>query len=507
LLKENDSARQIKLGMALSYINIIIGNLIPFFYTPIMLELLGQNEFGLYKLASSTTSYLSLMTFGIGSAVTRYLIKANVEGGKEAEENMLGLFHVIFQVIAVLTIIVGCVIVWKLDVFYGASLTAREIARMRILVMIMVLNTAISFSATSYNAVTTAHEHFIFINVINVISTIVAPVINLIILFAGYLSIEMALASFALNILIRVIYVVYVRHALGIRIRFDKLPVHLVGEIFKFSFWVFVATIVSRINTSTDTVIIGAIPALATAGVAVYSIGSTFSSITFSLAQAASGFFAPRANKMVFSGCTNSELSDLMIQVGRMQNVLVALVCSGFVAFGQPFIEFYAGKEYAEAYWVAVIIMIPNCIPLIQSVALSILQAKNLHRFRSLVYLFIACMNVVGTIFLVQAYGIIGAAIPTGIAYIIGQGLIMNWYYWKRLQLDIPRFWKNMLPMFITATVMCCLTMRLSRIIDFYTPSNLAMGIIVYTIVYCASLWLFVLNDREKKLLFGLCRK
>ena len=40
---KQDSGKQIKLGMILSYINLGIGNLIRFFYTPIMLELLGQS--------------------------------------------------------------------------------------------------------------------------------------------------------------------------------------------------------------------------------------------------------------------------------------------------------------------------------------------------------------------------------------------------------------------------------------------------------------------------------
>ena len=39
---------QLKTGAALSYINLIIGNLIPLVYTPIMLRLLGQAEYGLY---------------------------------------------------------------------------------------------------------------------------------------------------------------------------------------------------------------------------------------------------------------------------------------------------------------------------------------------------------------------------------------------------------------------------------------------------------------------------
>ena len=72
---------QLKVGIVLNYVNMILGNLIPIFYTPVMLTLLGQSEYGLYKLASSVTSYLSLISMGLGSAITRYLIKSREEEG------------------------------------------------------------------------------------------------------------------------------------------------------------------------------------------------------------------------------------------------------------------------------------------------------------------------------------------------------------------------------------------------------------------------------------------
>ena len=97
----SEKRSQLKIGVILNYLNMGLGNLIPIFYTPIMLALLGQNEYGLYKLSSSLTSYLSLISLGIGSAVTRYLIKARTEQGKEEEERILGLFMAIFQVIAI----------------------------------------------------------------------------------------------------------------------------------------------------------------------------------------------------------------------------------------------------------------------------------------------------------------------------------------------------------------------------------------------------------------------
>ena len=219
--------------MILSYLNLGVGNLIPFFYTPIMLELLGQSEYGLYKIAGSTTSYLSLMAFGIGSAVSRFIIKARTQEGKEAEERMFGLFNLLFQAVALLTLIVGGIIVWKLDLIYGASLTAAELSRMQILVGLMVINTAVSFSATSYNAVVSSHERFLFIHSINILSTIGAPVLNLVILFMGYRSVGMAVVSLSLNIIVRLVYIAFVRKSLDIRPRYKGMPTHAIREIFE----------------------------------------------------------------------------------------------------------------------------------------------------------------------------------------------------------------------------------------------------------------------------------
>lgn len=493
--------------MILSYINLGIGNLIPFFYTPIMLELLGQSEYGLYKIAGSTTSYLSLMAFGIGSAVSRFIIKARTQEGKEAEERMFGLFQLLFQAIALLTLIVGGVITWKLDLIYGASLTAAELSRMRVLVGLMVVNTAVSFSATSYNAEVSSHERFLFIHSVNIITTIGTPVLNLVVLFMGYRSIGMTVTSLALNILVRLIYIAYVRRVLDIRPRYDNLPRGTLKEIFAFSFWIFVSNIVGQLYAATDTVIIGAIPALATTGVAIYSIGNTFTAIMFNLAQVTPGLFAPKVNRMIFAGASDNEVTDLVIKVGRLQGFGVALICSGFIAFGMPFLDCYVGPGYWEAYWIAIIIMIPNCIPLVQSAANSVLQAKNMHKFRSKVYLGIAILNIIGTILLVRIFGIIGAAIPTGGSYLIGHGLIMNWYYWKKVKLDIPRFWKNLAPIFCVASLLCVATLIVSTWISLDSWPRLIMGIMSYTVIYMWCIWKLVLDTNEKQIFESISKR
>ena len=55
---------QRKIGVIMSYLAQFIQILTGILYTPIMLRLLGQSEYGLYQLVFSVVSYLSLLSFG-----------------------------------------------------------------------------------------------------------------------------------------------------------------------------------------------------------------------------------------------------------------------------------------------------------------------------------------------------------------------------------------------------------------------------------------------------------
>lgn len=494
---------QLRIGAIMSYLNMALGTLIPMFYTPLMLELLGQSEYGLYKLSSTVTSYLSLISFGVGSAVVRYLVKYKTEGDREGEQRIFGLFNIIFTIISVIALVAGIVISICVPFVYSSSLSSEELVKMQILVFILALNTAVSFSTTAYSGVVTCHERFIFLQLINVISTVITPVANIIALLLGFESIGMTVVSLLLSIITRIVYTVYVRASVKIKPVYKKMPTYLIKELLVFSFWIFVGQLVNQLYASTDTMIIGAVPALATVGVAVYNIGAVFNHMMLSFTSGISNVLTPKVNTAVFSGGNSEELTDLLIRFGRLQSYIVAIVCSGFIVFGQDFIALWAGEGYADAYWVALFTMIPSCIPLMQSVALNIIVAQNKHRFRALVFLAVAVVNVVGTMIAVNYWGIIGAALVSGIAYLIGPCFIMNWYYWKRIKLNIPRFWKSVAKIFVAPVILGVIFSVINIFVDFNNWALIFVGIAVYTVLFAIISWLFAMNDYEKDIFTG----
>ena len=167
----------------------------------------------------------------------------------------------------------------------------------------------------------------------------------------------------------------------------------------------------------------------------------------------------------------------------------------------------WAGEGYEQAYYVALLTMLPVTVPLIQNTGLNILYALNKHKFRSIVYACVAAVNVILTFILVELYGIIGAAAATCIAYEVGNIIIINWYYHKKIGLDIPLFWKNILRMCPVMLVMgSCwwILLEVIAVSNWMVFFGLAA---VYSIMYFVLAYLFMMNDYERSILSSPVKK
>lgn len=490
---------QLRSGVYLSYVNLAISSLIPFIYTPIMLEMLGQAEYGLYSLSNSVVGYLSLLSFGFGSTIVRYLAKYRAENNKTELEKTYGFFLLLYSALAALVFVGGLIISQNVASIFDQGLKVAEIEKMRALVIIMAFGTAISFPLSVFASVAIAHERYLFRKIIDILSTVAGPVANLIALYMGYASVGMALAGVALSLIFAPVSIIYCFSSIKIKPRFAKLPRNLVKEMIGFSFFVFIGTMVDMLFWATDKVILGLLAS--SVAVAIYNVGGTFNSMVMSLSTSISGVLVPKITGMVVSQPDRKEWTNLLTKVGRIQFIIVALIVSGFSVFGQTFINLWAGPEYSDAYWVTVLTMFPLCVPLIQSTAKSMVIAQNKHQFRSIVYLIIAILNVVSTYLIVPYMGIIGAALCSCIAYLLGQGLIMNIYYHKVTGLDIPLFWKNILKMAIIPAFMLVVGLILNRFIAISNWFVFFIGVALYTAIYAVLMYRFAMNDYEKDII------
>ena len=495
----NKQINQLRSGVILSYVNLLLGSVLPFFYTPLMLSMLGEAEHGLYAISSSVIGYLSLLNLGLGSAIVRYVAKYRAENNKEAVERIMGFFLLLYCGIGVIMMLCGWILSENAATIFAQGLTVPEQEKIRILVLIMSFHTAIALPLSAFSSVVSAYERYVFCRIMDIFATIAVPCANLIILYFGFASIGIATVSLIIGLVTLPLYIVYCFRVLRIRPRFAKVPMKLVKEISGFSFFVFLGTLVDMMFWATDKVILGML--VGTVAVSVYQIGSTFNQIVLQLSNSISGVLTPKITGMVVKNKPVQELTALFIRVGRLQFLVIGLIVTGFITFGQAFVQLWVGDAYRTSYWIAVLTLVPLSVPLIQNTGLSIVVAQNKHRFRAIVYFAIAVLNVISTYLVAPYLGGVGAALCSCVSYLLGQGIIMNVYYKRVIGLDIPLFWRTIGKMAVLPLCMMTAGLLLQQKLSLDNWLYFFAAVAVYTGIYCVGMYFLNLNDYEKDII------
>lgn len=489
---------QIKIGSILSYVVIILNMLIGLIYTPIMLRIMGQSEYGTYSLISSIIGYLTVLDLGFGNAIIIYTSRYRAKNQKEEQSKLNGMFLVIYSIIGIVAGIMGAILYANMDRMFADTMTIQELQKAKAMTIILIVNLIFTFPLSIFGSIITAYEKFIFSKVVNILRIILMPCIMIPLLYMGYRSVTMTLVTTILNLSSLVINLIYCLKVIKINFTFGKFDTKLLKEIFGYSFFIFLAIIVDKINLNIDQFILGSV--IGTIEVAIYTVASQIHTIYVSLSTAINGVLLPKITMLVENNESDEKISDIFIQTGRIQYIIMALITTGFIIFGQEFIRIWAGEGYEKSYWTELILMVPTIVPLIQNVGINILQAKNMHKFRTVVYFFIAIANLFISIPLARKFGSVGSAIGTSIACLLGQWIIMNIYYYKKANINIPRFWKNIFKMSIPILIVFIPTC----IFNYMNPSTniiiIGIKIIIYSILYSVLLWKFGLNDYEKSL-------
>lgn len=492
---------ELKVGAILSYVQLILGNIISIIYTPIMLRLLGQNEYGLYNLSSSTISYLGLLSFGFGSAYIRYYSKYKAKKDEASISRLNGTFLIVYSVIAVVALIAGIVLISNIELIFENGLMPNEIYKSKILMSFMVFNLAISFPMSVFTSNITANEKFFFQKLVGSINTVINPFIMLPVLLMGYKSVGMVVATTVLGLVNSGLNVWYCFKKIGIKFSFGKFDFGLIKEISIFSSYIFLNMIVDQINWNVDRFLLGMYKG--TGAVAVYGIGSQINTYYMSFSTSVSNVFIPKINRIVNESTDDRVLTEIFTKVGRIQFIILSFILSGFVFFGKYFIEdIFAGVGYELSYPVALLLIFPMTVPLIQNLGIEIQKAKNMHKFRSILYFLIAIGNLFMSIPLCKRYGIIGCAIGTSVTMVLGNIILMNWYYHTKIGLDVIYFWKNIVA-FIPGLIIPIISGVIMTFIGINSiGSFLVMGII-YVIIFLISIYKLSMNEYEKQLFSG----
>lgn len=494
------AVNQLKVGALLSYVVLILNNIVGLAYTPFMLRMMGQSEYGLYSLVASVIAYLTILDFGFGNAIIRYTSKFRAEGKLDEQFSMFGMFIILYSIIGIIAFIAGLYLYYNVDSMFGKTMTIEELGKAKIMMLLMVFNIAFTFPLSIFGAIITAYEDFIFQRIIQIVRIILNTSVMILLLKIGYKAIAIVIVTTAFNLMTLLVNYLYCRYKIKIKIYFHKVDWSFLKEVALYSFYIFLSMIMDRIYWGTGQFILGMY--VGTTAIAVFSIAISLQNMYMSFSASIANVFLPKITKMITEGQSEKTISDLFIKTGRIQFIIISFVLVGFIIFGQQFVVLWAGKNYIESYIIALLFFIPLTVPLVQTVGITILQARNQMKFRSLLYIWIAFCSLGLQFLLAKKYGGIGVGIGISFGLLLGQIIIMNIYYYKKQKIDIPHFWKEIGKMSIVPLILGTSVYYLSTFFIINTIMDLFLGILLFSIAYIPLFWMFSMNKFEKDL-FG----
>ena len=493
------SLNQIKIGVILSYLNILLSIIISIGLTPFMLKFLGQSQYGLYQLIISIVGYMILFEFGIGSTVFRYVAKFRHENRKNSEGSFLSIILRMYVFISICVAISGVVLYYNLDNLFAKTITPVELIQIKLMFVILVVNLEISIAGNVYVGIIKAYERYVYVGMVTLVCLVFRSLLIFLLLKKGYNAISIVILDTIINMLLFLVNIFYCKMYLKVKIKiisFDKI---LFVKIFNYSVFIFLSIVFEQALWRVLPVIVGA--KISTEAVAIFSIAMIFPIFFMQFSNAISGVFLPVISKIVVAGESNEALTGFMIKVGRLQGIMLLYIYTAFAILGRQFIFLWVGDGYKEAWITALLVMTGLLIPLMENSGLSVLQIMNKHKYYVVSNIIITIFSLTATIIIIDSTGVIGVAMMIMLSYVVGNCIFLNWYYRYKIGIDIRRLFKELFKGIFPVAIVSGLFMYfIIGYIKINSWTIMTIWGIIFTLIYYISMWFFASNEYEKNL-------
>ncbi|MCC8424852.1 lipopolysaccharide biosynthesis protein [Mucilaginibacter sp. UR6-11] len=490
---------QLKRGAFLSYLNILLVNVVGLFLTPFIVRSLGNSEYGLYSLIGSLIAYLSLMDLGLNNTIVRFVSKFQAEKDKEGESVFLGTIMSIYFFISLVLILIGMVFYFRLEHIFKNSLLPSQIKEAKLMFLILLFDIGIALPSGSFLAICTAYGKFVFPKVITIGRYVLRTITVFTILSLGGRGIALVMTDTIFNILVVSVTFYYCIKKLGVRFSFKERNKEIIKNIFSYSVWIFLLAIIQNFQWNTGQIILGM--HVKTSVIAIFSVGLMLGGYFGAFAGVINTLLLPKAAQMLSGKANADELTATMIKVGRANSFISFLILSNFILFGKEFIKLWLGDAYALSWNIACVIMIATFVPLTQSFGNSILEIKNKIKPRAIGMLICMLTAIICSYFLAGSFGMYGILFPIATAMIINT-IINNVLFVNYFDFKISKFYKETFLFQGIFTILFLLAANfIKRHIAIYSWVQFITWCAVFSGIYVLLFFFIVLKNDERRLI------
>lgn len=431
-----------KSAIIVSYLVLLFNTLSSIFLTPILLKYMGVDEYGLYQMVYSVGSYILILDMGIGTVMIRYISELRFKEDQRGESNFAGMIGIVTLTVCLIITVGLKIIDLNIESIYS-NLSYADYSKSHVMLTLMIAQFVITILANYLHGIINAYERFVLSKTLNLAQIILSFGLTILFVVLGYGAVGIVLAHVVIAMLKMIFEFYYVFKVLHFKIRLYYWDSTLIKPIVGLMLAIFIQHTVTYINTWSDKTILGIM--CEKSDVAVYAIACTLLTFFSSMTGILSSLFQPQIVKMVVKNADATQLTDVVIRVGRWQFMLAGSILAGMALFGRDFIVLWVGEKMLRA-WIIFLIIAPFfMIPLIQSVCISIMNALDKRLYRSLILFLSSVINILITIVLIKQFGPLGAPVGTAVSYLLGHIIVLNIYYQRNIKLQVIRMFREIM--------------------------------------------------------------
>lgn len=233
------TSERVLFNTAVLYCRLIIVMLISLFTTRIVLNALGQVNYGIYTLVAGVVGMLAILQSAMATTSMRYMSHSLGSGDEDVilrTFNTTLFLHLIIGFAVVAFIEIGGYFMFE----YFLNIPKDKFFDAKIVFHLMALTTFIAIVAVPYDAVINAHENLLTLSVVDIIGAVLQLAVAVYLTYTNLnLLILYGLGMFMVHLIMRVIKQQYsVKHYKECKFNFEKaIDKKLSKEIMAFSGW------------------------------------------------------------------------------------------------------------------------------------------------------------------------------------------------------------------------------------------------------------------------------
>ncbi|SFM69817.1 oligosaccharide flippase family protein [Marinobacter pelagius] len=478
---------------------------LTFIMTPIFVSYLGNHDYGLWAMVGGIIGYMGMLDLGIKPAISRFAAKHRAEKDRVALQQVYASTLIFTFCIGVLvSLILTCWALW----FTGwMTPDGEESLKYTLFLLILAGQMIITFPGYVTVSFLEGFQKYYIKNNITIVNSLIGA--GLFITFANpdnALLVLAGVSALGLSIKYIIFMILLSRPSFGaISFKGSNFSPSKLSEMLRFSLKSFVQGLATRMESATDTIVIGAF--LGPASVPFYAIPMNLVRNIQGLGWTLTHAFMPLFSDMA-ARSQQAEIQKIYLVSSKVVAGLVVAIGIGVTLVGTPFLALWIGPEYTKQSDVIILLLVMFVtLPMLNPFSSRYLTAINEHGIFAKLMPVSALVNVGLSIALVKSYGIVGVAAASVLPALVLHPVLLT-YSCRHLKLSVSRYLKTSLLPLLTPWVSMGLFVAWVRWhlgIEGYV--SLVATVISGGAIYFVMFWFVSLTSDERRFVAGRLRR